>query len=62
MEYIFRTLIVGDDLASAVQLKMCIDDWISSGAAATQSFTVGGTILMVSVILMLLACSIMLLP
>ena len=47
---IIRSLIVGDDSASAGRLKMCIDDWISSGVAAAQSFTVGGTTLTVSVI------------
>lgn len=41
-------MIVGDDSTSAGQLKMCIDEWISSGVAAAQSFTVGGANLTVS--------------
>ena len=43
-----RTQIVGDNSASAGDLKTCIDKWIVSGADAAQSFMVGGLILRVS--------------
>ena len=38
---------VGDNSASANDLKTCIDEWFESGTAATVSLSVGGTTLMV---------------
>ena len=49
MYYTCRTQIVGDNSASAGELKTCIDKWLVSGADAAQSFVVGGSILMVCV-------------
>ena len=40
---------MGDNSASANDLKQCIDEWIVSGSAAAQSFTVGGSTLMVCI-------------
>ena len=45
--FFFRTQVVGDNSASANDLKTCIDEWFESGTAATQSLSVGGTTLMV---------------
>jgi hypothetical protein len=46
MYYTCRTQLVGDNSAKAGDLKTCIDKWLVSGAAAAQSFMVGGVTLM----------------
>lgn len=43
-----RTQLVGDDNVRSSQVKQCINDWIVSGPKATQSLSVGGSVLTVN--------------
>jgi hypothetical protein len=43
-----RTQLIGHNSETADQIKKCIDDWISTGAAKGQAFAIAGSNLTVS--------------